>query len=139
MFGALTIDEIPTPQVLIDKGYPEKPTKSVNMVLNDAGVIGLSLNGKSFPATEPLVLDEGDEMLRMGFIDDVEWVLEQLPSQRQVVLFSATMPPEIRRISHKYLNDPAEITIKTKGSDSSRPSTTILVPIRSVEKAWAKN
>jgi ATP-dependent RNA helicase DeaD len=67
-----------------------------------------------------LVLDEADEMLRMGFIDDVEWVLEQLPSQRQVVLFSATMPPEIRRISHKYLNDPAEITIKTKGSDSSR-------------------
>ena len=67
-----------------------------------------------------LVLDEADEMLRMGFIDDVEWVLEQLPSQRQVVLFSATMPPEIRRISHKYLNDPAEITIRTKGSDSSR-------------------
>ena len=67
-----------------------------------------------------LVLDEADEMLRMGFIDDVEWVLEQLPSQRQVVLFSATMPPEIRRISHKYLNDPAEITIRTKGADSSR-------------------
>ena len=47
-------------------------------------------------------------------------MLEQLPSQRQVVLFSATMPPEIRRISHKYLNDPAEVTIKTKGADSSR-------------------
>jgi ATP-dependent RNA helicase DeaD len=67
-----------------------------------------------------LVLDEADEMLRMGFIDDVEWVLGQLPEQRQVVLFSATMPPEIRRISHQYLNDPAEITIKTKGSDASR-------------------
>ena len=67
-----------------------------------------------------LVLDEADEMLRMGFIDDVEWVLGQLPEQRQVVLFSATMPPEIRRISHQYLNNPAEITIKTKGADSSR-------------------
>jgi ATP-dependent RNA helicase DeaD len=67
-----------------------------------------------------LVLDEADEMLRMGFIDDVEWVLGQLPEQRQVVLFSATMPAEIRRISHQYLNDPAEITIKTKGSDASR-------------------
>jgi ATP-dependent RNA helicase DeaD len=67
-----------------------------------------------------LVLDEADEMLRMGFIDDVEWVLGQLPEKRQVVLFSATMPAEIRRISHQYLNDPAEITIKTKGSDSSR-------------------
>jgi len=67
-----------------------------------------------------LVLDEADEMLRMGFIDDVEWVLGQLPEKRQVVLFSATMPPEIRRISHQYLNSPAEITIKTKGSDASR-------------------
>ena len=67
-----------------------------------------------------LVLDEADEMLRMGFIDDVEWVLGQLPEQRQVVLFSATMPAEIRRISHQYLKDPAEVTIRTKGADASR-------------------
>jgi ATP-dependent RNA helicase DeaD len=67
-----------------------------------------------------LVLDEADEMLRMGFIDDVEWVLEQLPAQRQVVLFSATMPTEIRRLSHRYLKDPAEVTIRTKGSDGRR-------------------
>jgi ATP-dependent RNA helicase DeaD len=67
-----------------------------------------------------LVLDEADEMLRMGFIDDVEWVLNQLPEQRQVVLFSATMPTEIRRISQKYLNSPAEVTIRQKGDDSSR-------------------
>ncbi len=59
-----------------------------------------------------LVLDEADEMLRMGFIDDVEWILEQLPDKRQLVLFSATMPSEIRRLSKKYLNSPAEITIK---------------------------
>jgi ATP-dependent RNA helicase DeaD len=61
-----------------------------------------------------LVLDEADEMLRMGFIDDVEWVLEQLPTKRQIALFSATMPPEIRKISQKYLNNPEQITIKTK-------------------------
>jgi ATP-dependent RNA helicase DeaD len=67
-----------------------------------------------------LVLDEADEMLRMGFIDDVEWVLEQLPSERQVVLFSATMPSEIRRISQKYLREPAEITIRTKAADGRR-------------------
>ncbi len=67
-----------------------------------------------------LVLDEADEMLRMGFIDDVEWVLEQLPAQRQVVLFSATMPPEIRRISKKYLNSPAEATIRQKAADGLR-------------------
>ena len=59
-----------------------------------------------------LVLDEADEMLRMGFIDDVEWILEKLPDERQLVLFSATMPSEIRRLSKKYLNNPAEITIK---------------------------
>ncbi|MFZ9752058.1 MAG: DEAD/DEAH box helicase [Cyanobium sp.] len=67
-----------------------------------------------------LVLDEADEMLRMGFIDDVEWVLEQLPEQRQVVLFSATMPAEIRRISQRYLRQPAEITIRPKAADSRR-------------------
>ena len=61
-----------------------------------------------------LVLDEADEMLRMGFIDDVEWVLEQLPTKRQIALFSATMPNEIRKISKKYLNNPEQITIKTK-------------------------
>lgn len=67
-----------------------------------------------------LVLDEADEMLRMGFIDDVEWVLQQLPEQRQVVLFSATMPSEIRRIAHTHLRNPAEITIRQKQADSTR-------------------
>ena len=51
-----------------------------------------------------LVLDEADEMLRMGFIDDVEWILEQLPERTR--RFSATMPPEIRRLSKRYLKDP---------------------------------
>ena len=73
------------------------------------------------PATlRTLVLDEADEMLRMGFIDDVEWVLEQLPAERQVVLFSATMPREIRQLSHRYLREPAEITIRTNDSESRR-------------------
>ena len=67
-----------------------------------------------------LVLDEADEMLRMGFIDDVEWILEQLPQERQVVLFSATMPPEIRRLSKRYLKDPAEVTIRTKDQEGKR-------------------
>jgi ATP-dependent RNA helicase DeaD len=61
-----------------------------------------------------LVLDEADEMLRMGFIDDVEWVLEQTPSTRQIALFSATMPQQIRRIASKHLNNPEEITVKVK-------------------------
>jgi ATP-dependent RNA helicase DeaD len=63
---------------------------------------------------ECLVLDEADEMLRMGFIDDVEWVLEQSPDSRQITLFSATMPNEIRKIAKKHLQDPEQVTIKNK-------------------------
>ena len=61
-----------------------------------------------------LVLDEADEMLRMGFIDDVDWILEQTPSDRQIALFSATMPQQIRRIATQHLHEPHEITIKLK-------------------------
>ena len=61
-----------------------------------------------------LVLDEADEMLRMGFIDDVEWILDQTPSEHQIALFSATMPPAIRRIAQKYLNAPQTISIENR-------------------------
>ncbi|MCP3900728.1 MAG: DEAD/DEAH box helicase, partial [Desulfobacteraceae bacterium] len=59
-----------------------------------------------------IVLDEADEMLRMGFIEDVEWILEQLPVQRQIALFSATMPNAIKKIAQKYLTKPKEIIVK---------------------------
>ena len=59
-----------------------------------------------------LVLDEADEMLRMGFIDDVEWILEHTPEQHQTALFSATMPEQIRRVAQKYLVEPREVKIK---------------------------
>ncbi len=61
-----------------------------------------------------LVLDEADEMLRMGFIDDVERILQQTPETRQTTLFSATMPPAIKRIAKTYLRDPAEVTVAAK-------------------------
>ena len=61
-----------------------------------------------------LVLDEADEMLRMGFIDDVKWVLEQTPDSRQVALFSATMPSEIRQIAQAHLTDPEHVTMKRR-------------------------
>lgn len=61
-----------------------------------------------------LVLDEADEMLRMGFADDVEQIFQQTPETRQVALFSATMPGQIRRMSKQYLNNPAEISVKSK-------------------------
>ena len=59
-----------------------------------------------------LVLDEADEMLRMGFIDDVEWILDHTPAARQTALFSATMPEQIRRVARKHLREPEEVKIR---------------------------
>jgi len=66
----------------------------------------------SFSDLACMILDEADEMLHMGFIDDVEWILEQTPKEAQTALFSATMPRPIRNIAQKYLKDPKEIMIK---------------------------
>ena len=79
---------------------------------------------------ECLVLDEADEMLNMGFIDDVEFVLKHAPTERQIALFSATLPEPIRKISDRYLNDPAKVTIKQKTltADSIRQRAVISSP-----------
>lgn len=61
-----------------------------------------------------VVLDEADEMLRMGFVDDIEWIMEQTPEERQVALFSATMPRQIRKIADTHLKNPATVEIKAK-------------------------
>ncbi|MGP6206204.1 DEAD/DEAH box helicase [Microbacterium sp.] len=74
-----------------------------------------------------LVLDEADEMLKMGFAEDVETILADTPSTKQVALFSATMPAQIRRISAQYLKDPEEITVKTKTTTSANISQRYLV------------
>jgi ATP-dependent RNA helicase DeaD len=72
-------------------------------------------NGKlKLGSLQALVLDEADEMLRMGFIDDVEWVLEQTPATRQIALFSATMPKEIRKVADRHLHEPTIIKISQK-------------------------
>lgn len=63
-------------------------------------------------ALKTLVLDEADEMLRMGFIDDVEWILDKTPSKRQTALFSATMPTQIRRMADRYLKEPQHVTVE---------------------------
>lgn len=68
----------------------------------------------SLDSLKALVLDEADEMLRMGFIDDVKWVLEQSPSDRQIALFSATMPREVKRVADQHLQDPVHIKIASK-------------------------
>ncbi len=61
-----------------------------------------------------VVLDEADEMLDLGFLEDVERILALTPSSRQTALFSATMPPEIRRLADQYLYDPVTIKVKTR-------------------------
>jgi len=61
-----------------------------------------------------LVLDEADEMLRMGFIDDINWVLESCPEEKQVALFSATMPREIQKVTERYLRNPITVKIKSE-------------------------
>lgn len=61
-----------------------------------------------------LVLDEADEMLSMGFIEDIETILQATPAKRQTALFSATLPPEIRRLAGNYMREPQSVTIKRK-------------------------
>ncbi|MDN4473240.1 DEAD/DEAH box helicase [Demequina zhanjiangensis] len=74
-----------------------------------------------------VVLDEADEMLRMGFAEDVETILGATPEEKQVALFSATMPNQIRRLSQQYLRDPEEVTVKGKTSTSSTITQRYLV------------
>ena len=90
--------------------------RGVHVVVGTPGRVMDHMRRKTLKldALRCLVLDEADEMLRMGFIDDVEWVLEQLPAKKQIALFSATMPAPIRKISKKYLHNPEQITIESK-------------------------
>jgi ATP-dependent RNA helicase DeaD len=90
--------------------------RGAHIVVGTPGRIIDHLEKKTLDLTQLrfLVLDEADEMLRMGFAEDVETILADTPADKQVALFSATMPSQIRRISKKYLNDAAEITVKSK-------------------------
>jgi ATP-dependent RNA helicase DeaD len=95
--------------------------RGVHIVVGTPGRIMDHLEKGTLDLTELkyLVLDEADEMLKMGFAEDVETILADTPKEKQVALFSATMPSSIRRISAKYLNNPEEITVKTKTTTSA--------------------
>jgi ATP-dependent RNA helicase DeaD len=84
-------------------------------------------------ALRALVLDEADEMLRMGFIDDVEWILEHTPASRQTALFSATMPAAIREVAHRHLREPQEVKIRAATATVSRISQRYWL-VRGVDK-----
>ncbi|RXZ36723.1 DEAD/DEAH box helicase [Oxalobacteraceae bacterium CAVE-383] len=90
--------------------------RGVHVVVGTPGRVIDHLDKQSLDLSKlkTLVLDEADEMLRMGFIDDVEHILQKTPETRQTALFSATMPSAIRRIAQTYLHDPAEVTVAAK-------------------------
>ena len=98
------------------RGQIRQLERGVHVVVGTPGRVMDHIRRKTLnlDSLKTLVLDEADEMLRMGFIDDVEWVLEQIPEKRQIALFSATMPKQIHTIAQKYLQNPKEITIKVK-------------------------
>src|SRR5690606_6910811 len=89
--------------------------RGAQVVVGTQGRLLDHLNRRTIDLTQlkTLVLDEADEMLRMGFIDDVETILATTPKGRQVALFSATMPPPIRAVAEKYLDKPEEVRIQT--------------------------
>ncbi|MGH8074430.1 MAG: DEAD/DEAH box helicase, partial [Lysobacter sp.] len=103
--------------------YPQLQAlkRGVQVVVGTPGRVIDHLDRGSLDLSELrcLVLDEADEMLRMGFIDDVESVLKKTPETRQVALFSATMPHQIKRIAQTYLKDPVEVAIKNKTSTAA--------------------
>ena len=103
------------------RGQIRQLERGVHVVVGTPGRVMDHIRRKTLnlSALKTLVLDEADEMLRMGFIDDVEWVMEQLPEKRQIALFSATMPKQIHKIAQRYLKDPKEITIKVKTTTAS--------------------
>lgn len=88
--------------------------RGVHVIVGTPGRVMDHLDKGTLDLTELrfLVLDEADEMLNMGFAEDVETILADTPDDKQVALFSATMPAAIRRLSAKYLHDPVEITVK---------------------------
>jgi ATP-dependent RNA helicase DeaD len=98
--------------------------RGVHVVVGTPGRIMDHLEKGTLDLTELrfLVLDEADEMLNMGFAEDVETILADTPEDKNVALFSATMPAQIRRISKKYLRDPAEITVKNKTATATNIS-----------------
>ncbi|MFG6401029.1 MULTISPECIES: DEAD/DEAH box helicase [unclassified Microbacterium] len=103
--------------------------RGVHIVVGTPGRIMDHLEKKTLDLSQLkfLVLDEADEMLKMGFAEDVETILADTPSDKQVALFSATMPSQIRRISQQYLRDPEEITVKNKTATSSTITQRYLV------------
>ena len=104
-----------TPQLKGLRRGPHVIVGTPGRIMDHMKSAALQLAGLRF-----IVLDEGDEMLQMGFVDDIEWILSQTPPQRQIALFSATMPPAIRRIAQKHMRAPEQVTIQNRASTAPK-------------------
>ena len=103
--------------------------RGVHVVVGTPGRVIDHLNKGTLDLSELrfLVLDEADEMLNMGFAEDVDTILAETPPDKNVALFSATMPAQIRRMSKQYLDDPLEITVKSKTTTSADTTQRYLI------------
>ncbi len=119
------------------RGQLRQLQRGVHVVVGTPGRVMDHMRRGSLPldSLQTLVLDEADEMLRMGFIDDVEWVLTQTPPTRQIALFSATMPDAIRRIARQHLNSPQEVTIQSQSvtNDSIRQRVWMMAGVHKLD------
>ena len=104
------------------EGQLRQLRRGVHVVVGTPGRIMDHLRRKTLQLGQlkTVVLDEADEMLRMGFIEDVTWILEHTPDKRQVVLFSATMPKQIKKVANQYLKSAKEVKIKTNTTTVER-------------------
>jgi len=116
----------------------DKIRKGVEVVVGTPGrIMDLMRRGElSFESVRFLVLDEADRMLDMGFIDDIEWILQGVPKDRQTMLFSATLPDTIKELAGRYMRNPQEVTI---GSESLTvpEAEQVYINVGRKNKLWA--
>ncbi len=117
----------------------DRLAKGVTVVVGTPGrVMDLMRRGNlDLSGIRTAVLDEADRMLDMGFIGDIEWILEQTPSKRQTLLFSATMPEEIRALANRYMHDPVYIRVSTDDDMTVESTEQIYLRVGRRNKIWA--
>jgi ATP-dependent RNA helicase DeaD len=117
----------------------DKLAKGVTVVVGTPGrVMDLMRRGNlNLEGVRTAVLDEADRMLDMGFIGDIEWILERTPAKRQTLLFSATMPEEIRALANRYMKDPVYIRVSTDDDMTVEATEQIYLRVGRRNKIWA--
>src|SRR4030042_928006 len=116
----------------------DKLSKGAEIVVGTPGrLMDLMRRGElNFDHVRFLVLDEADRMLDMGFIDDIEWILGRVPKDRQTMLFSATLPEEIRELAQRYMRKPKELIVSAD-TLTGPPAQQVYVNVARTNKLWA--